>query len=56
MEKKICVDCGNVIAKNERKKKIVVAEITCEKLKKKSVMSTIFLQHFHKKLQMISYY
>ena len=35
MEKKICVDCGNVIAKNGRKKKIVVAEITCEKLKKK---------------------
>ena len=35
MEKKICVNCGNVIAKNERKKKIVVAEITCEKLKKK---------------------
>ena len=37
-------------------KKIVVAEITCEELKKKSVTSTIFLQHFHNKSQVISYY
>ena len=37
-------------------KKIVVAEITCEELKKKSAMSTIFLQHFHNKSQVISYY
>ena len=39
-------------------KKIVVAEITCEKLKKKkkSAMSTIFLQQFHNKSQVISYY
>ena len=37
-------------------KKIVVAEITCEKLKKKSVTFTIFLQYFHKKSQVISYY
>ena len=48
--------CGNAIAKNGRKKKIVVAEITCEELKKKSAMSTIFLQHFHNKSQVISYY
>ena len=38
------------------KKKIVVAEITCEKLKKKSATSTIFLQHFYNKSQVISYY
>ena len=37
-------------------KKIVVAEITCEELKKKSATSTIFLQHFHNKSQVISYY
>ena len=37
-------------------KKIVVVEITCEELKKKSAKSTIFLQHFHNKLQVISYY
>ena len=37
-------------------KKIVVAEITCEKLKKKSVTFTIFLQYFHKKSHVISYY
>ena len=47
---------GNAIAENGRKKKIVVAEITCEELKKKSVTSTIFLQRFHNKSHMISYY
>ena len=33
----------------------MVAEITCEELKKKSATSTIFLQHFHNKSQVISY-
>ena len=33
--------CGN--AENGRKKKIVVAEITCEELKKKCATFTIFL-------------
>ena len=33
--KKICGNCGIAIAENGRKKKIVVAEITCEELKKK---------------------
>ena len=37
-------------------KKIVVAKITCEELKKKSATSTIFLQHFHNKSQIINYY
>ena len=38
-------------------KKIVVAKIICEELKKKkSATSTIFLQHFHNKSQVISYY
>ena len=36
-------------------KKIVVAKITCEELKK-SATSTIFLQHFHNESQVISYY
>ena len=36
-------NCGNVIVENGRKK-IVIAEITCEELKKKSATSTIFLQ------------
>ena len=35
--------CGNAIAENGRKKKIVVAEIW-EVIKKKSATSTIFLQ------------
>ena len=54
--KKKIGNCGNAIAENGRKKKIVVAEITCEELKKKSATSTIFLQHFHKKSHVISYY
>ena len=37
-------------------KKIVVAEIPCEEFKKKSATSIIFLQHFHNKSQVISYY
>ena len=55
--------CGNGIAEIEKKnwqlwqchcrkwkeKKIVVIEITCEELEKKSATSTIFLQHFHNK-------
>ena len=53
-KKKICGNCGNVIVKNGRKKKLVV-EIW-RGIKKKSVISTIFLQHFHKKSQVNSYY
>ena len=41
-------NCGNAIAENGRKKKIVVAEITCEELKKKKCyvynIFTIFSQ------------
>ena len=37
-------NCGNAIAKNGRKKKIVVAEIWGGIKKKKSATSTIFLQ------------
>ena len=33
--KKKIGNCGNAIAENGRKKKIVVAEITCEEFKKK---------------------
>ena len=49
-------NCGNAIAENGRKKNIVVAKITYEELKKKSATSTIFLQHFHNKSQVINYY
>ena len=49
-------NCGNAIAENGRGKKIVVAEIWGEIKKKKNVTSTIFLQHFHNKSQVISYY
>ena len=55
-KKKFCGNCGNAIAENGKKKKIVVAKITYEELKKKSATSTIFLQHFHNKSQVINYY
>ena len=42
-KKKICVDCGNVIAKNGRKKKLWLPK-SGEEFKKKSVTFTIFLQ------------
>ena len=48
--KKIFGNCSKAITENGRKK-IVVAEITCEELKKKNATSTIFLQHFHNKSQ-----
>ena len=54
-EKKICSNCGNAIAKNGREKKIVVAEIWGG-IKKKSAKFTIFLQHFHNKSEVITYY
>ena len=41
---KICGNCGNVIAENVRKKKLVVAEIWGGIKKKKSATFTIFLQ------------
>ena len=55
MWKKKIGNCGNAIAENGRKKKIVVAEIWGG-IKKISVTSTIFLQHFHNKSHVISYY
>ena len=54
VEKKIG-NCGNAIAKIGKEKKIVVVEIW-GRIKKISVMSTIFLQHFHNKSHVISYY
>ena len=53
-KKKICGNCGNVIIENGRKKKWLLK--SGEELKKKSATSTIFLQHFHKKSQVINYY
>ena len=54
-KKKNCFgNCGNDIAENGGKKKRCY-EI-CERVKKNVVMSTIFLQHFHNKSHMISYY
>ena len=50
--KKKIGNCGNAIAENGRKKKIVVAEITCEELKK----NVLRLQYFYNKSQVISYY
>ena len=64
-------NCGNAITEIERKKKIVLAIVAMAlpKMKeekknvtksvkdlKKVVTSTIFLQHFHNKSQVISYY
>ena len=51
--KKKIGNCGNAIAENEKKKKCY--EI-CERVKKKVVTSIIFLQHFHNKSHIISYY
>ena len=71
VEKKNFGNCGNAIAENEKKKKNVLAIVAmalpkmekkkcyeiCERVKKKKVVtSTIFLQHFHNKSHMISYY
>ena len=47
--------CGNAIAENGREKKKKVAEIWGG-IKKKSVTSIIFLQYFHNKSHVISYY
>ena len=52
MEKKKIGNCGNGIVENEKKKNVTKSV----KVKKKVVMSTIFLQHFHNKSHMISYY
>ena len=54
VEKKIG-NCGNAIAEIGKEKKIVIAEIWGG-IKKISVTSTIFLQHFHNKSHVISYY
>ena len=43
---------GNAIAENGEKKSYEIYE----KVKKRVVTSTIFLQHFHNKSHMISYY
>ena len=47
-------NCGNPIAKNGKEKKKWFPK-SGEELKK-NTMSTIFLQHFHNKLQVIRYY
>ena len=53
--KKKISNCGNDIAENGGKKK--GSEIYGRvKKKKKGVMFTIFLQHFHNKSHVISYY
>ena len=54
-KKKMFGNCGNAIVEKWEEKKIVVAEIWGG-IKKISVTSTIFLQHFHNKSHMISYY
>ena len=46
--------CGNAIGANGRGEKIVVAKIWGGI--KKNITSTIFLQYFHNKSQVISYY
>ena len=48
-------NCGNTIAEIGEEKKIVVTEIWGG-IKKISVMSIIFLQYFHNKSHVISYY
>ena len=55
MWKKKIGNCGNAIAEIGKEKKIVVAEIWGG-IKKISVTFTIFLQHFHNKSHVISYY
>ena len=55
VDKKKFGNCGNAIAEIGKEKKIVVAKIWGG-IKKKSAMFTIFLQHFHNKSQVISYY
>ena len=54
-EKNKIGNCGNAIAEIGKEKKIVVAEIWGG-IKKISVTFTIFLQHFHNKSHVISYY
>ena len=56
-KKKKKENCGNGIAENvrKRKKKTKSGYKIFERVKK-SVMSTIFLQHFHNKSHVISYY
>ena len=53
--KKKFSNCGNGIAKNGGQKKRG-SEIYGRVKKKKGVMYTIFLQHFHNKSHVISYY
>ena len=55
MWKKKIGNCGNAIAEIGKEKKIVIVEIWGG-IKKISVTSTIFLQHFHNKSHVISYY
>ena len=47
-------NCGNPIVKNGKEKKKLFPKPGKEL--KKSATSTIFLQHFHNKLQVISFY
>ena len=55
VDKKKFGNCGNAITEIGKEKKIVVAKIWGG-IKKISVTSTIFLQHFHNKSHVISYY
>ena len=55
-KKKFCGNCGNAIAENGKKKKNSGCQNHIWGIKKKSATSTIFLQHFHNKSQVINYY
>ena len=51
------MNCGNQVAENgTNKKKELWLSKSGEELKKKCATSTIFLQHFHNKSQVISCY
>ena len=57
-KKNLQLVCGNVIAEiGGKKKKLAIVAIPMPKMgRKKNATSTIFLQHFHNKLQVIRYY
>ena len=50
------VGARNVSARKENQMSKKKCYEICERVKKKVVTSTIFLQHFHNKSHMISYY
>ena len=56
-KKNLQLVCGNVIAEIGGKKKFAIVAIPMPKMgRKKNATSTIFLQHFHNKSHVISYY